>query len=43
MKNQIINILEKDGFVKIFSSFLAIIIGLLLGSGRENKWSFFYD
>ncbi len=31
MKNQIINILEKDGFVKIFSSFLAIIIGLLLG------------
>lgn len=31
MKNQIINILEKDGFIKIFSSFLAIIIGLLLG------------
>lgn len=31
MKNRIINILEKDGFVKIFSSFLAIIIGLLLG------------
>lgn len=31
MKNRIIHILEKDGFVKIFSSFLAIIIGLLLG------------
>ncbi|MDA1470401.1 hypothetical protein OGZ02_16770 [Brachyspira hyodysenteriae] len=30
-KNKLASILEKDGFVNIFSSFLAIIIGLLLG------------
>ena len=31
LKNKLSNILEKDGFINIFSSFLAIIIGLLLG------------
>ncbi|AEM20927.1 ABC transporter permease [Brachyspira intermedia] len=30
-KNKLAGILEKEGFVNIFSSFLAIIIGLLLG------------
>lgn len=30
-KNKLADILEKEGFVNIFSSFLAIIIGLLLG------------
>lgn len=30
-KNKLADILEKEGFVNIFSSFLAVIIGLLLG------------
>ncbi|MEI0580211.1 ABC transporter permease [Brachyspira pilosicoli] len=31
LKDKLANVLEKEGFVNIFSSFLAIIIGLLLG------------
>ncbi|WP_295158785.1 ABC transporter permease [uncultured Brachyspira sp.] len=31
LKNKLADILDKEGFISIFSSFLAIIIGLLLG------------
>lgn len=31
LKDKLANVLEKEGFINVFSSFLAIIIGLLLG------------